>query len=563
MARACSLAVRAVAACAVLAYLGLGKRVAVSWDIGYVADTRAGHTLRRAIGANGMLPIPPVAATVGDTLELTVHNSLDTTTTIHAHGLFQRNATYMDGPAMATQCGIPPGASFTYVYELDNAGTFWLHGHDHHQNSDGLRAPMIVHDKPGTEPFAYDQDILLPVEDWFHDEFADRIKQTIDPNATFPPPHGYASGLINGTDGDSTRPLRFEPGRTYRLRLINMSALMWFQFSLPGHKLEVIEIDGEYTAPLSVDGIDIGPAQRYSVLVSAYPTVAANFVYNVTMHANFIPPTAGLTPRTYIGQVVYREGAPRAATIAPAHGSPDFQWLHDIELQPLDGQPALVPDRRISLEVGNLVYSTGQHLDHINNITYTAPKVPTLLTALSMGAAAADPRVYGPQTNAVVLAHNEVVELTVNNPGDLPHPLHLHGHTFQIIEVGPAMTQLKIPEEYQSTTVRCAGPFPPRRDTAVVPEYSYIKIRFRADNPGVWFFHCHMDIHFAMGMAMVFVEAPDILQQTLRVPQEMLDFCRARDIPIAGNAIGKSGLDFSGAPAVPTVVEPQPLKHPN
>ncbi|KAJ2380738.1 ferroxidase fet3, partial [Coemansia sp. RSA 2603] len=114
----------------------IAERIAVDWDVGYVTVNRDGYNTRRAIGANGALPIPPIKATVGDTLYLNVRNSLDVTTAIHAHGLFQRATSYMDGPAGVNQCGIPPGGHFTYVYEIEQTGTFWIHGHDHHQNSD-------------------------------------------------------------------------------------------------------------------------------------------------------------------------------------------------------------------------------------------------------------------------------------------------------------------------------------------------------------------------------------------------------------------------------------------
>ncbi|KAJ2784987.1 ferroxidase fet3 [Coemansia javaensis] len=545
---------RAALAVAVLAALGACKRVVVEWDVGYVVVNRDGHNLRRAIGANGKLPIPPVRAVVGDTLELRVRNSLDESTSIHAHGLFQRNATHMDGPAMATQCGIPPGGSFAYVYNLDQAGTFWLHGHDHHQNSDGLRAPLVVYDRPGEAPFRYDQDILLSMEDWYREEFAERAMQTLDPHSPFPPPHGYGFGLLNGVDGNLTRPLHFTPGRAYRLRLVNMSSLMWFKFSIAGHKLDVIEIDGEYTSRLPVDGINVGPAQRYSVLVAARPTAKFNYRYTAVMHTNFIPPAPGLSPRVYTGDVVYSAGAPLNLATKPVPDSPGFKWLDDIELCALDGAPALVPDRQITLEVGSNLYTTGQRLDHINNITYAPPNVPTLYTALTTGSDALDPRIYGPQTHAVVLGHNQAIELFINNPTALPHPLHLHGHTFQVLEYGPvATTVVQVPAEFRNATVRRARHAPPRRDTVVVPEYNYVKLRFRADNPGVWFFHCHMDIHFAMGMGMVFVEAPDVLQRTLRVPDEMYDFCHAQDISVEGNAAGRSGLDFKGLSTPPAI----------
>ncbi|KAJ2101146.1 ferroxidase fet3, partial [Coemansia sp. S142-1] len=176
-----------------LGALTSAARVVVDWNVGYVNLDRDGHSPRRAIGVNGALPIPPVFATRGDTLVINVHNSLDVTTSIHAHGLFQNGTSFMDGPAMVTQCGIPPGHSFTYEYEADHAGTFWLHGHDHHQNSDGLRAPLVVHER--REPHRYDEEYLLSLEDWYPFEFAARLKDTLDPTKTFPPPASFPYAL--------------------------------------------------------------------------------------------------------------------------------------------------------------------------------------------------------------------------------------------------------------------------------------------------------------------------------------------------------------------------------
>ncbi|KAJ2064191.1 hypothetical protein GGH13_006191, partial [Coemansia sp. S155-1] len=158
----------------------LAKRVVVNWDVGYVNVNRDETITRRAIGVNGALPIPPVFATKGDTLILNVANSLDETTSVHAHGLFQNGTSYLDGPAMVNQCGIPPGESFSYEYMIDQPGTYWLHGHDHHQNSDGFRAPLIIYDSHN--PFDYDEDILLSFEDWYKEEFAERAKITLDPS---------------------------------------------------------------------------------------------------------------------------------------------------------------------------------------------------------------------------------------------------------------------------------------------------------------------------------------------------------------------------------------------
>ncbi|KAJ2357593.1 ferroxidase fet3 [Coemansia erecta] len=530
----------------------LAARVVVDWNIGYISVNRDGYNLRRAIGVNGKLPIPPIEATIGDTIELNVFNGLDVSTSIHAHGLYQTNNTHMDGPAMINQCGIPPGDSFTYTYHLEQTGTYWVHGHDKHEIADGLRGALVIYDKPGTAPFEYDEDYLITLEDWFKEEFADRQMHTLDPNQAFPPPHGYAYGLINGINGNHTQALKFEAGKTYRIRVVNMGDLNWFQFSLPGHQMQVIEVDGEYAVPHAVDGIDIAPAQRYSVLVKAHDTDALNYSFNATLHANFIPASQGLIPRTYTGLIEYAKDAPLHDAGA-FYSSPGFKWLEDIEMSALDSKPALEPTRRLYFDIGNKLYNTGQHLDHFNNITFRSPQVPTLFTALTTGALAMDPRVYGPQTNAVVLQYGEVVEMTINSFNAMPHPIHRHGVPFQVVAYGPASSPFPAPAGFDSIPVRTSSQTPLRRDTVSIPEYSYVTVRFVAQ-AGINAQHCHLGQHHSMGMFMVFVEGPDVLQRTLRVPEKMREMCRKQGIPVAGNAAGNAGLDLSGLPNAPTVI---------
>ncbi|KAJ2458429.1 ferroxidase fet3 [Coemansia sp. RSA 2424] len=530
------------------AFSVLGRRVAVSWDIGYVPIDRAGYGTVLGIGANGKLPIPPVTMTVGDTLALTVHNSLNVTTSIHTHGIFQNGTNFMDGAASVTQCGIPPGDSFTYEFVVHQAGTFWLHGHDHHQNSDGLRTPLVIRER-GQPPIKYDDEMLFSFEDWFIETFAERAELTLSPTKPFPPVHGYGFGLINGINGNHSQPINFQPGKTYRLRLINMSSVMWFQFSLPGHVMRVIEIDGEYTEPLEVDGVDIAPAQRCSVLITAHPTNSFNYRYNATMYASFIPAEPGLSPRIFIGDVVYKQNAP---FIQPGSYGDAFRWAKDIELHALDQAPALPVDRSLELIIGRGVYSTGQNLLNVNNITYGLPLTPTLYTALSMGDMSADERVYGPQAHAVVLKHLEVIELTIHNRAPTPHPMHLHGHVFQITEYGP-IDPLGSNNVTAIPVVKNTG-VPARRDTVVVDVQQYVKLRFRADNPGVWMLHCHMDTHAILGLAMTFIEAPDVLQRTQHIPPEMLGQCAKRGIKTTGNAAGNQGLNLTGLPVMPTIV---------
>jgi iron transport multicopper oxidase len=116
-----------------------------------------------------------------------------------------------------------------------------------------------------------------------------------------------------------------------------------------------------------------------------------------------------------------------------------------------------------------------------NNITYKAPKVPTLYTALSAGEQATDPRVYGTYTNSFVLERGEIVQIVVNNLDTGRHPFHLHGHHFQAIyrstEDAGTFEQAGLTEADFPRT-------PMRRDTLVLYPTGNIVLRFRADNPG-------------------------------------------------------------------------------
>ncbi|KAJ2019836.1 ferroxidase fet3 [Coemansia sp. S680] len=527
--------------------LGQAARVVHDWDIGYLTLNRDGYNTRRVIGVNGQLPFPPVYVTKGDILAINVHNSLDVPTSIHAHGIFQKGASYMDGAGLITQCGIPPGENFTYEINADRAGTFWIHGHYNHQNVDGLRTPLVIYD---TVPAVldYDEEILISLEEWYDNEFIPRMKEILNPLAPFPPPPSFPYGLINGINGNETRPITFVPGRKYRLRVVSMSTTEWFKFSLPGHKLQIIEADGIDSVPHTVDGLDLGPGQRYSAVVTAHDTVMYNYEYNITLYANFVPYIPGMNPRYYPGLIEYKAGTPVKA-VAQTDIS-QFVWSDDIVLKALDRQPVLSADKTFDWTISSKKYSNNITLSILDEISFQPPLVPPLFSAFTMGDLALNSTIYGPQTRAHVLRLGEVVEIIVRNPSTLDHIMHLHGHAFQVVEYGP--TGVPADPEAPPIPERTFSDWPMRRDTVVVPPFQYVKIRFRADNPGVWMFHCHMDVHFAMGMAVLFVEAPDVLQREQTIPQALIDMCQRQGIATSGNGAGNSGFNLTGLPPIPS-----------
>lgn len=137
--------------------------------------------------------------------------------------------------------------------------------------------------------------------------------------------------------------------------------------------------------------------------------------------------------------------------------------------------------------MGNL--GDGANYAFFNDVTYVSPKVPTVFSAMTLGDAAANASVYGVNSNAYVLKKGDVVELIVNNQDTGKHPFHLHGHNFQIVE--------RAKEESGDAPVNPTDAglpdVPVRRDTLSVWPNSYARLRFVADNPGIWLFHCHIE----------------------------------------------------------------------
>ncbi|KAJ2426402.1 ferroxidase fet3 [Coemansia sp. RSA 2524] len=515
-------------------------RVQVTWDVVYLNISRDGISTWQAIGANGQLPIPPIYVTQGDILELTAINHLDKPVSLHAHGLFQRNSAYYDGAGLVTECGIPPGSQFTYIIETgDQSGTFWIHSHYGMEGIDGLRAALVIRDQDTQLLDEYDEDILLTLEDWGQaplNSMVDMLKTT--PLVKLIPNHPTV--LINGINANILQPIRFTPGRRYRLRVISMSFTYWFKVRLPGHTLQVIEADGIYSQPSAADGLDMCPGQRYSVIITACESLEFNYALNVTFYSDFIPRSPGLNPRYHHVPIVYHKDAPTKKY--PVIEDHEVNWADELAMEPRDELMLLEPvDQHIVLNVKVINSEMGLAIHAFGNYAYASVPVPPLLTALTTGNMALSPSVYAPQLNAIILQHNHVVELELRNPETLIiHSYHSHGHAFQVVETGPVNSNSSIPVK------RFTGRQPMRRDTITLAAGQYVRVRIKADNPGVWYQHCHQEQHNYSGLAFTLIEAPDVMQRTLRVPQEMLEFCRILGHPTQGNSAGRFGSDMTG-----------------
>lgn len=221
-------------------------------------------------------------------------------------------------------------------------------------------------------------------------------------------------------------------------------------------------------------------------------------------------------------------------------------------LEAYDGMELLPePDYNVELNVVMDNLGNGANYAFFNNITYKSPKVPTLYSVLSAGEQAENPAIYGEYTHPFVLKKDEIVQIVVNNLDSGRHPFHLHGHSFQAIYRS---------NESAGTWEAEGGPsgktfpkVPMRRDTIVLYPSGNMVLRFKADNPGVWLFHCHIEWHVVSGLMATFIEAPTELQKKVSIPEDHLAVCRAGNVPTEGNAAGntKDLLDLSGQNAPP------------
>ncbi|KAJ0125050.1 multicopper like protein [Diaporthe amygdali] len=521
--------------------------VTYDFEIGWVTANPDGAFARPTIGINGQWPIPQITANVGDQVVVNVLNSLgNQSTSLHFHGLYMNGTTHMDGPAGVTQCAIQPGSRFTYNFTINQPGTYWYHSHIRGQYPDGLRGPLIIHDPDSPFNGQYDEELVLTVSDWYHDEMPGLIKGFIskdNPTGAEPVPK---NALFNETQNLT---VSVEPGKTYLFRMINIGAFagqyVWFE----GHNISIVEVDGIYTQPAVADRIYLSAAQRCSFLLTTRNDTSANFPFVASMDTDLFDTLPDDLNWNVTGWLSYDSSKPLPD---PALVD-EFNEFDDFTLVPYDNQTILgAPDHQIELEVIMDNLGDGANYAFFNNITYKAPKVPTLYTALSAGETANNALVYGSHTHSFVLQKGEIVQIVVDNDDTGKHPFHLHGHNFQAVyrseENAGFFADSNVTEADFSQV-------PMRRDTFVLKPQGNIVLRFRADNPGVWLFHCHIEWHVESGLIATMVEAPLDLQQTLTIPQNHYDACAAASpaMPTVGNAAGNTVdlLDLSGEPSPP------------
>ncbi len=261
-----------------------------------------GDFRKQGIGYNGASPGPVLRFREGEDVTIHVTNNLDEPTSVHWHGLILPYQ--MDGVPGLSYPGIAPGETFTYRFPIKQSGTYWFHSHSGFQEPDGAYGAIII-EPNGREPFRYDREYVVQLTDK-HPHSGDRIMRNLKTSADYyncqqqtvgdfwrdSKEQGLAAtlkdrlmwgemrmmssdiedvqgftGLINGKGPEQNWTGLFKPGERVRLRLINSSAMTYFDVRLPGLKMTVVQADGNNVQPVTVDELRIGVAETYDVIV--------------------------------------------------------------------------------------------------------------------------------------------------------------------------------------------------------------------------------------------------------------------------------------------------------
>lgn len=349
-------------------------------------------------------------------------------------------------------------------------------------------------------------------------------------NTQFIPP--LPDSLIVNEGGSTIVP--FDTGKTYRIRIINFSALAAAMINFKDHTMEIVMQDGSYITPAYADIVRVAVAQRYDILLTSNSNDTGNYPFLVALDINADYTNPGATPQpiswnlNQTGYLVTDSSAPTTSTdVINA-----FNVVDDSNFTNPDGQGPLGPvTQTIKLDFDFCFDNNSIPRACLNGKPYVEQDVPTLYSVATTGDSNTDPIIYG-QINPEIVEKGTIVELVVNNLDVALHPFHLHGHQFQVIE-RPASGAGTWP----GTTTPAANPA--FKDTITVNGNSYVVIRFEADNPGVWLFHCHIEWHVEMGMTATIIEGPEELRG-LQIPQGHIDVCKIQGSPYEGNAAGNT-----------------------
>ncbi|KOM58250.1 hypothetical protein LR48_Vigan11g128400 [Vigna angularis] len=509
---------------------------------------------------NGKFPGPTLYAREDDTVLVKVINQVNHNVTIHWHGVRQLRTGWADGPAYVTQCPILPGKTYVYNFTLSGQrGTLLYHAHVNWLRST-LHGALVILPKRGVPyPFPKPDDELVVVlgEWWKSDTEAiinEALKSGLAPNVSDAHTINGLPGTVTNCSSQDVYNLPVEGGKTYLLRIVNAALNEELFFKIAGHQLTVVEVDATYVKPFKIETIVIAPGQTTNVLLNADKKsgkylVAASPFMDAPIAVDNLTATATLH---YTGTL---STTPTFLTNPPPKNATNVANTFVSSLRGLNSKkyPVNVPqtvDHSLFFTVGlginpcpSCKAANGSRVvASINNVTFLMPTIALLQAhyfnikgVFTTDFPANPPHVFnysgsGPAilntvtaTKVYKLPFNATVQVVLQDTGIIApenHPIHLHGFNFFVVGRGVGNYNPSTdPKNFNLVD-------PVERNTVGVPAGGWTAIRFRADNPGVWFMHCHLEVHTTWGLKMAFlVENGNGSEQSVIPPPKDLPKC--------------------------------------
>ncbi|MCD1640565.1 copper resistance system multicopper oxidase [Pseudomonas stutzeri] len=525
---------------------------------------------RTAMAINGSIPGPLLRWREGDTVTLRVRNRLPHDTSIHWHGILL--PANMDGVPGFSFAGIAPDGMYEYRFKVKQSGTYWYHSHSAFQEQLGVYGPLII-DPEEPEPFAYDRDYVVFLSDWtdesparvlaklkkrsdyynqgrrtlgdFIDDVADNgwtdtiserwawAKMNMSPTDLADISGATYTYLLNGQAPDGNWTGLFQPGERIRLRLINGSAMSYFDFRIPGLKLTVVAADGQNVEPVQVDEVRLAVAETLDVIVEPDGSQDAYTLFAQSMdRSGFARGTLAVRdglqapvpepdprPELTMEDMGHGDHSAHGQAAAPAQSDDSHAGHGDMNHGAMNqGQMDHAAMGHGSSGSGMQAHPASETDNPLVDMQTMMP-VPKLddpgiglrdngrrvLTYADLRSTFADPDGREPtrtielhltghmerfawsfdgipfaDAEPIRLKYGERVRFVLVNDTMMHHPIHLHG------------LWSDLEDEH--------GNFQVRKHTIDMPPGSKRSYRVTADALGRWAYHCHMLMHMDLGM---------------------------------------------------------------
>jgi FtsP/CotA-like multicopper oxidase with cupredoxin domain len=416
-----------------------------------------------SLAFNGRLPGPVLRVRHGQRVRIRYVNHAGEPTTVHWHGMILPNA--MDGAAGITQPPVPDGGSFLYEFAPNPSGTRWYH--DHYSNGASARGlfGMFVVEDPAEE--RADAEFAIVLHDVSSQKSIDAAMagtsgapmvdplgspemREMRPGDRMGDEVAYGAHCINGASYPGVAPLAVEVGQRVRLRVLNANPTQTKYLRLGGHRLRVTHSDGNaLRIPLEVDALRVGVAERYDAW------------FDVRKPGAWLLQSLSSDPLAYQQAVVVHTPGMERATPEASSQTLDgvdyftYEKAAGISRAPFAEPPAQV---RAHFELGGGKFGSSRWT--LDGKTW-------------------------PDTRKIRVARDDLVIVRFTNKTDMDHPMHLHGHTFDVVEIDGRALERPLAKDV--SLVRANG--------------GTVAWRFRANSPsGRWLLHCHNDIHMMDGM---------------------------------------------------------------